>query len=154
MRVLVTGGAGFIGSHVVDRLLDDGHAVEVVDNLATGRRERVPEAVRLHVCDLRDERLGAVVDAARPEIIVHVAAQAAVPRSVADPRLGRRTLPRNTNVQLRLFRRRSDVGERGEDPFGPAGVAQLQAHLDAAGRVVGWQHELWSPGHSSRPGRA
>jgi UDP-glucose 4-epimerase len=86
MRVLVTGGAGFIGSHVVDRLLDDGHTVEVVDNLATGRRERVPEAVRLHVCDLRDERLGAVVAAARPDIVVHVAAQAAVPRSVADPR--------------------------------------------------------------------
>ena len=86
MRVLVTGGAGFIGSHVVDRLRGDGHAVEVVDNLATGRRERVPAGVPLHVCDLRDERLGAVVAAARPEVVVHVAAQAAVPRSVADPR--------------------------------------------------------------------
>jgi len=86
VRVLVTGGAGFIGSHVVDRLLQDGHAVDVVDNLATGRRERVPATVRLHVCDLRDERLSAVVTAARPDVVVHVAAQAAVPRSVADPR--------------------------------------------------------------------
>jgi len=86
VRVLVTGGAGFIGSHVVDRLLADGHAVDVVDNLATGRRERVPRAVRLHVCDLRDARLDAVVAAVQPGTVVHVAAQAAVSRSVADPR--------------------------------------------------------------------
>ena len=85
MRVLVTGGAGFIGSHVVDRLLADGHAVDAVDNLATGRRERVHPAARLHVCDLRDARLDTVVAAARPEVVVHLAAQAAVPRSVADP---------------------------------------------------------------------
>ena len=85
MRVLVTGGAGFIGSHVVDRLLADGHAVDAVDNLTTGRRERVHPAARLHVCDLRDARLDAVVAAARPEVVVHLAAQAAVPRSVADP---------------------------------------------------------------------
>src|SRR2546428_298822 len=86
VRVLVTGGAGFIGSHVVDRLLADGHAVDVVDNLATGRRERVPRAVRLHVCDLRDARLDAVVASAQPGTVVHVAAQAAVSRSVTDPR--------------------------------------------------------------------
>jgi UDP-glucose 4-epimerase len=85
MRVLVTGGAGFIGSHVVDRLLADGHAVDVIDNLATGRRDRLPGAAALHVCDLREARLPAVVAAARPAAVVHVAAQAAVSRSVADP---------------------------------------------------------------------
>ena len=79
VRVLVTGGAGFVGSHVVDRLLADEHAVDVVDNLTTGRRERVQPAARLHVCDLRDARLDAVFAAARPEVVVHVAAQAAVP---------------------------------------------------------------------------
>ena len=86
MRVLVTGGAGFVGSHVVDRLLAASHNVDVVDNLATGRRERVPAAARLHVCDLRDARLDSVLAAARPAVVVHVAAQAAVSRSVADPR--------------------------------------------------------------------
>jgi UDP-glucose 4-epimerase len=86
VKVLVTGGAGFIGSHVVDRLLAAGHAVDVVDNLATGRRERVPAAARLHVCDLRDSRLDDVLAAAQPAVVVHIAAQAAVSRSVADPR--------------------------------------------------------------------
>jgi len=85
VKVLVTGGAGFIGSHVVDRLLAAGHAVDVVDNLATGRRDRVPGAARFHVCDLRDTRLDAVLDAAQPAVVVHIAAQAAVSRSVADP---------------------------------------------------------------------
>lgn len=85
MRLLVTGGAGFVGSHVVDRLIGDGHSVDVVDNLTTGRLERVHHRAQLHVCDLRDIRLDTVVTAARPEVVVHIAAQAAVPRSVADP---------------------------------------------------------------------
>ena len=86
MNVLVTGGAGFVGSHVVDRLLAASHTVHVLDNLATGRRERVPAAARLHVCDLRDARLDTVITAVRPAVVVHVAAQAAVSRSVSDPR--------------------------------------------------------------------
>jgi UDP-glucose 4-epimerase len=85
LRILVTGGAGFIGSHVVDRLLADGYAVDVVDNLTTGRRERVDSRARLHICDLRDSRLDAVFTEARPDTLVHVAAQAAVSRSVTDP---------------------------------------------------------------------
>ena len=86
MRVLVTGGAGFIGSHVVDRLLADGHAVDVLDNLSTGRRERVNPAARLVVCDLRSARLDDALAAARPDAVAHLAAQAAVSRSVTDPR--------------------------------------------------------------------
>ncbi len=85
MRTLLTGGAGFIGSHVVDRLLADGHTVDVVDNLSTGRRAQVNPAARLHACDIRSARLGEVFAAARPEALVHLAAQASVARSVVDP---------------------------------------------------------------------
>jgi UDP-glucose 4-epimerase len=85
--VLVTGGAGFIGSHVVDRCLAAGHTVAVVDDLSTGRRALVNPAARLHVLDVRSPALHDVVRAEAPEAVVHLAAQAAVSRSVADPRL-------------------------------------------------------------------
>ncbi|HEV8641360.1 MAG TPA: NAD-dependent epimerase/dehydratase family protein [Methylomirabilota bacterium] len=85
MRILVTGGAGFVGSHIADRLIRDGHAVAVVDNVSAGTRENVNRAATLHVCDIRSARLDAVFAAARPEAVLHVAAQAAVSRSVVDP---------------------------------------------------------------------
>ncbi|OGK94994.1 MAG: UDP-glucose 4-epimerase [Candidatus Rokubacteria bacterium RIFCSPHIGHO2_12_FULL_73_22] len=85
MRVLVTGGAGFVGSHAVDRLVADGHEVHVLDNLSTGRRGHVNARARLHVRDIRSPRLGETLAAARPEAVVHLAAQASVARSVADP---------------------------------------------------------------------
>ena len=87
MKVLVTGGAGFIGSHVVDRLVAADHAVVVVDDLSTGRKEFVNPAVKLHVTDIRDVRLAEVFRTARPEAVIHLAAQAEVRRSVEDPAL-------------------------------------------------------------------
>ena len=85
MRILVTGGAGFIGSHIVDRLIRDGHVVAVVDNLSSGRQANVHSDATLHVCDIRSARLADIVATCRPEAVVHVAAQAAVARSVIDP---------------------------------------------------------------------
>jgi UDP-glucose 4-epimerase len=83
---VVTGGAGFIGSHVVDALLADGRAVVVVDDLSTGAAERVAEEAALEVVDISDgSALDRVLDAARPRAIYHLGAQSSVTRSVADP---------------------------------------------------------------------
>ena len=87
MKVLVTGGAGFIGSHVVDRCVEAGHAVAVVDDLSTGRRQQVNPAARLHVVDVRSPALDDVFRAESPDAVVHLAAQASVARSVANPSL-------------------------------------------------------------------
>jgi UDP-glucose 4-epimerase len=85
MRVLVTGGAGFVGSHVVDRLLADGHAISVVDNLSTGQRNHVNPGATFHTCDIRNAQVAAVIEAEHPDAVVHIAAQATVSRSVVDP---------------------------------------------------------------------
>ena len=90
MRTLVTGGSGFIGSAVVDRLAGAGHEVTVVDDLSTGRLENLTDAlasgrVELAEIDLAGPDLAAVVAAARPEVVYHLAAQIDVRRSVADP---------------------------------------------------------------------
>ncbi len=85
MKLVVTGGAGFIGSHVVDALVNAGHRVAIVDNLATGARAWVNPAARLYEMDVRSARLADVFEAERPDAVAHLAAQAAVPRSVTDP---------------------------------------------------------------------
>lgn len=83
---VVTGGAGFIGSHVVDALIERGVHVSVVDDLSTGSRENVNSAAALTVLDISDRiALEAALDAISPEVVFHLAAQASVTRSVADP---------------------------------------------------------------------
>jgi UDP-glucose 4-epimerase len=84
MRAVVTGGAGFIGSHLVDALVERADEVHVVDNLATGRRENVNPAATLHEVDVR-EPLDDVFAGARPERVFHLAAQADVGTSVEKP---------------------------------------------------------------------
>src|ERR687898_125297 len=90
MRTLVTGGSGFIGSAVVDRLVADGHQVTVVDDLSTGRRENLADALASGRVELPEVgRAGpgraGVVAGARPEVVSHLAAQIDVRRSVSDP---------------------------------------------------------------------
>ena len=84
MRALVTGGAGFIGSHVVDALVARGDEVHVVDNFATGRRENLNEAATLYELDIR-EPLAGLFEEIQPELVVHLAAQADVGTSVERP---------------------------------------------------------------------
>jgi UDP-glucose 4-epimerase len=87
MRALVTGGAGFIGSHLVDALLAAGHDVCAVDDLSRGRREQVPAGARLHVVDVRTAALHDVVGTEKPEVVFHQAAQIDVRRSISEPLL-------------------------------------------------------------------
>jgi UDP-glucose 4-epimerase len=84
VRAIVTGGAGFIGSHVADALVARGDEVHVLDNLTHGSRENVPAAARLHEGDIRLDA-DAVFDEARPQACFHLAAQADVRVSVEDP---------------------------------------------------------------------
>ena len=84
MRSIVTGGAGFIGSHVVDALIARGDEVSVVDSLVHGKEENVASGAELHVRDIR-EPLDDIFDAVRPEAVFHLAAQADVRVSVERP---------------------------------------------------------------------
>jgi UDP-glucose 4-epimerase len=86
MKVLVTGGAGFIGSHVVDACLAAGHDVCVIDDLSTGRRANVSPQARLRVADLRDRAaMESVFSSEKPEAICHLAAKANVRESMIEP---------------------------------------------------------------------
>ena len=85
-RAIVTGGAGFIGSHLVDALLSEGREVVVVDDLSSGRSDRVAGEATLEVADVSDSSvLDGIVDAVRPDAVFHLAAQSSVTRSVTDP---------------------------------------------------------------------
>ena len=85
MKVLVTGGAGFIGSHVVDKFLEAGHEVVIVDNLSTGRERNINPRARFYKIDIRDPELSKVIEQERPEVVDHHAAQMDVRKSVVDP---------------------------------------------------------------------
>src|SRR5206468_1603274 len=90
MEALVTGGAGFIGSHLVDALVGRGDHVAVLDDLSTGRRENLDDALakgaELVEADITESAAVAdVFQARRPEVVLHLAAQIDVRRSVADP---------------------------------------------------------------------
>ncbi len=163
MRAVVTGGAGFIGSHVAAALAARGDEVHVLDNLSTGRREFVPDGVRLHVGDIREDAdLDLVFDESRPEVCFHLAAQADVGTSVAEPvydaevnvlgtlapargraparDAGRVQLDRRRD--LRRVRRSRPRRTRRDCPLSPYGTAKLAAeeYLATWNRLHGTRH--------------
>src|SRR5947208_1670705 len=85
MEVLVTGGAGFIGSHVAEAVIEAGHELVVVDDLSSGRREQVPGAANLYQMDVQSRYLDRVLEREQPEAVLHLAAQISVSRSVREP---------------------------------------------------------------------
>ncbi|GAX89383.1 SDR family oxidoreductase [Effusibacillus lacus] len=87
MKILVTGGAGFIGSILVGRLVDHNHEVVVVDNLVTGNRGNVSEGATFYLQDILDKKLQEIFLMEQPDCVIHLAAQCLVQRSVKDPLL-------------------------------------------------------------------
>ncbi len=92
-KILVTGGAGFIGSHVVDRLIELGHGVTVIDDLSAGRAANLSPAATLYETDIAGPAIDDVLRAERPEVVCHFAAQISVTHSMRDP-----VADANTNI--------------------------------------------------------
>ncbi len=88
MRLIITGGAGFIGSHIAEKALAKGWSVAVIDNLSSGRRENVPAAAEFHEVDIRDkDAVDGVFNSFKPTAVTHQAAQASVAISVREPQM-------------------------------------------------------------------
>src|SRR5215207_4198911 len=92
-RALITGGAGFIGSHVADLFIAEGYDVEIIDNLSSGLRRNVPTAAKLHEISVTSPEAAALVRDGKFDVLVHLAAQIDVRKSVADP-----LFDANTNI--------------------------------------------------------
>ncbi len=165
MKLLVTGGAGFIGSHLVDGLLKEGHKVVVVDDLSTGRLENLNPAAKFYRRDIRDPELEEIFREERPEVVNHHAAQASVKVSVDDPLkdaqvniLGSLNLLQNSlryGVKKLIFASSGGAiyGEGGSDPhqeeepllpISPYAVskASFEYYLRAFGQLQGLKHTI------------
>jgi UDP-glucose 4-epimerase len=160
MRVTVTGGAGFIGSHLVDRLLSDGCEVQVIDDLSTGLREQVPDAVQfVHSC-ITSEPAAQAVAAFAPSHLVHLAAQVDVRVSIEQPVVDTKINVMGTVAMLEAARaggsltraafassaavygvQQSDAADEGhpKEPISAYGAAKLAAEVywDQFGRLHG-----------------
>ncbi len=150
-RALVTGGAGFIGSHVVDALLAEGYAVTVLDNLSSGKREQVPTGATLVEADIRSPEAAACIRNGQFDLLCHLAAQMDVRRSVTDPSFDADVNIRGTLNLLEAVRESGratrvifastggavygdfvtppTVETNGKDPESPYGIAKFSVEL-------------------------
>ena len=85
MKALVTGGAGFIGSNIVDRLIKDGHDVIILDNLSTGRKENINPKAKFYNLDITDSKIEEIFAENKIDVVFHLAAQIDVRKSVSNP---------------------------------------------------------------------
>lgn len=132
MHAVVTGGAGFIGSHLTDLLVENGHNVTVIDNLSSGRRENLSEhlesgTVELLEQDIREADFEAIFRRVEPEVVFHLAAQIDVRRSVEDPLLDAEM---NVTATIRL----ADAARR-------TGVRKV-VHTSSGGSIYGQPDQL------------
>lgn len=173
MRILVTGGAGFVGSHIVDAYLTAGHEVLVVDNLSSGRWENVPAGAAFRELDIRSPATEQVFLEFRPEAVNHQAAQASVKVSTADPFYD---LDVNGAGTLRVASLAAEAGARfiyassggtlyGDPktipvpesapvrPLSPYGVSKFvgESYVQYLGRVAGLRWVILRPGNVYGP---
>lgn len=166
MKILVTGGAGFIGSHVADALIEKNHDVVIVDNLSTGQKENINPQAKFIEADITDfEKIKEIFEAEKPEIVYHLAAQIDVRKSVADPIfdaqtniLGSINLIKNSaenNVKKFIFSstggaiygdtdNRPTAETEPEWPLSPYGIAKLT--ID---KYLNYYHQVFGLKYSS-----
>ncbi len=109
--ILVTGGAGFIGSHLVDALVERGDRVVVIDNLSSGKREQVSTTAEFHEFDLATDDIAGLIQSLKPDLIFHLSAQVNVRKSISDPL---HDLIQNVVASIRLM----DASARESQPPG------------------------------------
>lgn len=85
MKVIITGGAGFIGSNIADLLIDKGFEVVIIDNLSHGKEKNINPKAKFYNCDIRDSEILEIFQREKPQVLIHEAAQISVPNSIDDP---------------------------------------------------------------------
>ncbi|MBN1445662.1 MAG: NAD-dependent epimerase/dehydratase family protein [Candidatus Omnitrophica bacterium] len=118
MNILITGGCGFIGSHLADRLIEKGHAVSIIDNLSTGNIKNLNGKASFYNLDIRDKKIGQVFEKEKPQAVFHLAAQINVRKSEEDPFLDTDI---NINGSVNVIKSFLDSEKRGKFIFSSTG---------------------------------